>query len=53
MADRRAALDESAMPPEYAAIGPPGATTEDQEKTIVIDVPPAGAEEKSSSLPWS
>ena len=57
MADRRAALDESAVPPEYAAIGPPGATaepaTEDQENTIVIDVSPAGAEEKSSSLPWS
>jgi len=55
--ERQAALDESAGPPEYAAIGPPGAAAEpvaeDHDKTVVIDFSPAGAEETSSSLPWS
>lgn len=55
--ERRAALNGNAGPPEYAAISPPSVADEpvkeDPEKTVVIDFPPAGAEEASSSFPRS
>jgi hypothetical protein len=60
--DRRAALNGAALngnagPPGYAAISPPSNAAEpveeDLEKSPVIDFPPAGAEEASSSLPRS
>jgi capsular polysaccharide biosynthesis protein len=55
--DRRAALDGNVWLPEYAAISTPEVAAEpvkeDPEKTVVIDFPPAEAEEASSSLPRS
>lgn len=55
--DRRAGLGKSIAPTEYAAISRPDAATgpadEDPDKTVVIDLAPAGTEEASSSMPRS